>query len=91
MELANIGFVLLCIKLAIGVIPFALGIFFIATEEEKKRAMRAWLCNRLFGVSNAIPYPNFARTLTVAGILMMLFGLVATWFLVIAPIVEKSQ
>jgi hypothetical protein len=91
MELANIGFVLLCIKLAVGVIPFALGIFLIANEQEKKRAMRAWLCNRLFGVSDAIPYTKFARMLTVAGALMILFGLAATWFLVIAPIVEKSQ
>ena len=91
MELANIGFALLCIKLGIGIVPIALGIFLISTGEEKKRAMRSWVCGRLFGVSNAIPYPNFARVLSVVGIFLILFGLLATWFLVIRPLVEAGH
>ena len=83
MELANIGFALLCIKLGIGVVPIALGIFLIAADEEKKRAMRSWFCSRLFGVSNAIVYPKFARALFAAGAGLILFGLAAAWFLVL--------
>ncbi len=88
MELANIGFALLCIKLGIGVIPIVLGIFLIAADEEKKRIMRSWFCIRLFEVSNAIPYSKFARALFVVGAGLILFGLVATWFLVLRPFVS---
>ena len=88
MELANIGFALLCIKLGIGVIPIVLGIFLIAADEEKKRIMRSWFCIRLFEVSNAIPYPKFARALSAVGVGLILFGLGATWFLVLRPFVS---
>ena len=85
MELANIGFALLCIKLGIGVVPIALGIYLIAADEEKKRIMRSWFCSRLFEVSNAIPYPKFARGLFVVGAGLIFFGLAAAWFLVLRP------
>lgn len=90
MELANIGFAILCFKLGIGIVPSALGIFLIAADEEKKRAMRSWVCGRLFGVSNAIPYPKFARAIFVLGAFLILFGLLAIWFLVIRPLVQPS-
>ncbi len=83
MELLNLQFVILVVKIAICVLPGILGIFLIATSEESKRAMRNSLCNRVFGVSNAIAYPKFARTLVVVGGLAIVYSLAATWFLLL--------
>lgn len=89
MELLNPQFVLICIKLAIGVIPVVLGVALLLTDEEKRRALRGGLCNRLFGVGNAIPMPKFNAALIGFASLAILFGLAATWFLVLSSLFEK--
>ena len=81
MELLNVGFAILLIKMAICILPGVLGIFFIASSEETKRHMRSVLCNQLFGISNAIPYPKFARFLYISGSVLLLLSAVATWFI----------
>ena len=81
MPLVNISFALLVIKLAVCVLPGVLGIFFIASSEETKRHMRSTLCNQLFGVSNAIPYPKFARFLYISGTLLLFISIGLTWFI----------
>ena len=81
MQLLNIGFAILVIKIALCVLPGVLGIFFIASSEETKRHMRSTVCNKLFGISNAIPFPKFARFLYISGTLLLLFSVVATWFI----------
>lgn len=83
MELLNVGFVLLIIKMAICILPGVGGIFLVASSEEIKRGMRNRLCNRLFGVSNAIPYPKFATTLVVIGLVMIVVSLALSWFLLL--------
>ncbi len=83
MQLLNVGFVILCLRISFCVLPVAIGVFLIASGEEKKRDMRNWVCNRLFGMSNAIEYPKFARFLLIAGSAMVLFGLAASWFLLL--------
>lgn len=87
MELLNVGFALLLIKMAICILPGVGGIFLVVSSEELKREMRNDLCNRLFGVSNAIPYPKFARTLTVIGVVLILLSLTAIWFLLLQGLV----
>jgi hypothetical protein len=57
MQLLNIGFAILLIKIALCVLPGVLGIFFLVSSEEAKRHMRSTVCNKLFGISNAIPIP----------------------------------
>ena len=81
MELLNISFALLLIKMALCVLPGVLGIFFIASSEETKRGMRSTLCNKLFGVSNAIPFPKFERFLYISGTILLLLSLVATYLI----------
>ena len=90
MELLNPSFVILLIKMAISILPGVIGIFLIASSKEKKREMRNAFCNKLLGVSNAIPYPQFERSLQIIGALMILFSLVATWFLVLRGILFES-
>jgi hypothetical protein len=81
MELLNIGFAILLIKMTICVLPGVLGIFFIASSEETKRSMRSKLCNQLFGVSNAVPFPKFKGFLHISGTILLLLSSVATYFI----------
>jgi hypothetical protein len=81
MQLLNIKFAILLIKIALCVLPGVLGIFFLVSSEESKRHMRSTVCNKLFGISNAIPFPQFARFLYISGTLLLLFSAVATWFI----------
>ena len=81
MELLNISFALLLIKMALCVLPGVLGIFFIVSSEETKRDLRSTLCNKLFGVSNAIPFPKFERFLYISGTILLLLSLVATYLI----------
>ncbi len=83
MELLNLGFVILCVKIAFCVLPGVAGIYFLSISEEKKRELRNSLCNRIFGVSNAIPLPNFERALLIIGLLGLLFSVAASWFLLL--------
>jgi hypothetical protein len=84
MELLNPAFVILVVKITICVFPGIVGVYLLAVSEEKKRDLRNKLCNRLFGVSNAIPYPNFERTLLIIGILGLLLSGAAIWFFLIS-------
>ena len=88
MELLNPAFVILCIKIAICVVPAAVGIYLITMSEEKKRELRNSFCKSLMGVPNAIPYTSFERALIVIGVLGLLFGVVAAWFLIIAGMLQ---
>ncbi len=90
MELLNVGFAILLIKIAICVMPGVLGIFFIASSEETKRQMRSTLCNQLFGISNAIPYPKFARFLYIAGTILLFISIALTWFIHLRSFFDAS-
>ena len=83
MELLNIGFAILLVKVSISVLPGVLGIFFVASSEETKREMRNTLCNQLFGISNAIAYPKFARGLYILGTVLIFMSLGLSWFLLL--------
>lgn len=89
MELLNIQFAILIIKLAICVLPVVIGVALISTKEEGKREMRNWICVRLFGVGNAIDYVKFSRAIIFVGVALLAFSLVATWFLFIAELVQE--
>ena len=84
MELLSIGFIKLIIKVTICVSPAILGIYLLALSDERKREIRNSLCNRVFGVSNAIPMPSFERSLLVIAILAILFSAAASWFLLLS-------
>ena len=90
MELLNISFALLLIKMGLCVLPGVLGIFFIVSSEETKRDMRSTLCNKLFGVSNAIPFPKFERFLYISGTILLLLSLVASWFILLRGFFEAA-
>lgn len=89
MELLNIGFIKLLIKLTIGVMPIVLGLTFLCLSEEAKRDMRNGLCRAAFGESGAIPYAKFVRIGSILACIVILFGLVLTWFLVLSPMLSE--
>lgn len=90
MELLNLNFAIFIIRMVICILPGVIGIAMIVTPEETKREFRNTFCNKVFGVSNAIPYSKFARSLVVVGILLVLFTLTASWFLLIQDMVGGS-
>ena len=83
MQLLNLSFAILIVKMAICILPGVLGVFMIVSTEENKRELRKSFCNKLFGVSNAIPYSKFARTMVVLGTIMLAFSLFASWYLLL--------
>lgn len=83
MQLLNVGFAVLLLQISISVLPIVAGIFLMLSSEEKKRDMRNAFCNRMFGVSNAINYAKFARFLNISAVLLMTFGVLAGWLLLI--------
>jgi len=87
MPLLNLNFAILVVKIAICVLPGVLGLYLLAMAEEKKRSLRNAICNKLFGVSNAIPYPNFAKILMVVAVACLFFSAVASWFVLISKLV----
>jgi hypothetical protein len=85
MELLNLSFAILLIKMSISVLPLVLGSYLLLSAEEVKRDLRSFICRSLFGVNNAIPMEDFKRILNWVGSLGIAFGLVAGWFLVLKP------
>jgi hypothetical protein len=85
MELLNLSFAILLIKMSISVLPLVLGTYLLLSAEEVKRDLRSFICSSLFGVNNAIPMEDFKRILNWVGSLGIAFGLVAGWFLVLKP------
>lgn len=83
MALLNIQFLILIIKVAICVLPGVLAIFLLASNEESRRSMRNAFCSKVFGVSNAILFPKFERTLIILSCMTIVYSLVATWFLLL--------
>mgnify|MGYP000046302746 CR=1 FL=1 len=88
MELLNLSFAILIIKLSICVLPIVLGSYILLASEEVKREIRGFICRSLFNVNNAIPMRDFRRILYWVGGLGVLFGLVAGWILVLKPFFE---
>jgi hypothetical protein len=84
MELLNIGFAKLLIKLIISVMPFVIGIVILCLSEDSKRGLRDSFCRAAFGSSGVISYAKFSRTLSILAVFSILIGLVLIWFLVLA-------
>ena len=80
MQLLNVSFAILVIKIAICVLPGIFGIVLIAASEDTKRELRNQFCSRLFGVSSAIAYPKFVRSLYILSGILIVFSAGATWF-----------
>ena len=90
MELLNVGFAILLIKVTISFMPGVIGIYCIVSPEESKRKLRGWLCSRLFGISNAIEYQKLSRLLVPVGVIAILVSAIFTWFLLIGPMLPDS-
>lgn len=86
MELFNISFVILVLKITLCTLPGVFGIFLIVSSRGTKRKMRNVFCEQLFGVSRAIRTYKFARFLYIIAAFSILLSLVASWFLVLKGI-----
>ncbi|MGC6456715.1 MAG: hypothetical protein ACON39_01275 [Coraliomargaritaceae bacterium] len=83
MEILNISFAILLIKLLFCVLPGVGGIYLLSADHEKMRSLRAWICKQLFGVSNAFEYKKFARFIRTIAVLLITFSAVVTWFVLL--------
>lgn len=83
MALLNIQFLILIIKVAVCVLPGVFAVFLLANSEDNKRAMRNTICSKVFGVSNAVPFPTFERALIILSCIAIVFSIVASWFLLL--------
>ncbi len=81
MEILNIGFIILLIKLSFCVLPGVGGCYLIFSDRDRMRSLRAAICRQLFGVSNAFEYSKFSRFMRSVGVLLVVFSFVAVWFL----------
>lgn len=88
MELLNLSFAILILKLSFSVLPIVLGCYLLLASDEVKREIRSFICRSLFNVNNAIPMRDFKRILYWIGGLGVLFGLVVGWVLVLKPFFE---
>ena len=55
MELLNLSFAILILKLSFSVLPIVLGSYLLLASDEVKREIRSFICRSLFNVNNAIP------------------------------------
>jgi uncharacterized membrane protein YozB (DUF420 family) len=88
MELVNIGFVLLIIKIALSVVPVILGFYLIFCSIDQKRELKRAVCRALFGSGSVFTTEAFARFLVVIGLLMVLFGGIFAWFFLISGMIQ---
>lgn len=87
MDLLNISFAILIIKIMIGAVPLVGGITYFCIDEDAKREFRNSVCNSMFGVPHAVPFMKFNRFMTVLSLLGIVFGLLVLWLLVILPMI----
>ncbi len=87
MELLNIGFVLLIVKLAFCFFPILFGFYLLKCNEERIREIRNSFCKAIFKVQNAIPSKKFKCVVVWIATSSILFGAFSTWFLILRPYV----
>ena len=90
MELLNIAFIILLLKITFCVLPGVLGFFLIFSSQSTKRRMRNIICSQLFGFSHAIRTYKFARFLYATGVLSVLLSLTASWFFVLRVYIQSK-
>ena len=83
MELLNLSFAILLFKICFCVLPGVLAVALMLSSEDHKRSWRNTICRSLLGVSNAISYSKFNRTLMVFGFLLLIYSITVTWFFII--------
>jgi hypothetical protein len=84
MELVNIGFAILIIKIALSVVPAILGFYLIFCNIDQKREIKRAICRALFGSGSVFTTEAFAKFLVVIGLLMVIFSGLFAWFFLIS-------
>lgn len=83
MPLLNLGFAVLLVKMCLCVLPITAGIYLFVVPEKSKRRWRNKVSTALFGVSNVISIATFQRVVAVFGTVLILFGALAGWVLLL--------
>jgi divalent metal cation (Fe/Co/Zn/Cd) transporter len=84
MDLVNIGFIILVIKIAISVIPAVVGFYLIFCNRDQKREIKRIVCRTLFGSGSVFETDAFARFLVLLGLLLIVFSGLFAWFFLIS-------
>lgn len=84
MDLVNIGFIILVIKIALSVVPVIVGFYLIFCSIDQKREIKRFICRSLFGSGSVFTTEAFARFLVVVGLLLIVFSGLFAWFFLIS-------
>ena len=84
MPLLDLGFAVLLVKMCFCVLPITAGIYLFVVPEKSKRRWRNKVSTALFGVSNVISIASFQRVVAVFGTLMILFGKLRVFYILIS-------
>ena len=90
MELFDIAFAILILKITLVVLPGAFGIFLIVSSKHAKRKIRDQFCYQLFGFRSAIRFHRFAFFLYCLGTFLLLFSMTVSWFFVLKDYFQKG-
>ena len=85
MELLNISFAILVIKIAISVVPVVVGFVVFSMDEDAKHRLRDRFCSKVFGSRNAISYDKFVFNLYLCAAVLVGMGLLFGLVLVVRP------
>jgi hypothetical protein len=88
MELVNIGFAILIIKIALSVVPVILGFYLIFCSIDQKREIKRAVCRILFESGSVFTTEAFSKFLVVIGLLMVIFGGLFAWFLLLSGMMQ---
>lgn len=83
MELLNLSFLFLLLKVGLCTVLGVLAIIFIFGKERMKRRLRDRVCFYLFGFHKAIVFKEFNRVLKIFGISFALLDGLFFWILFI--------
>jgi hypothetical protein len=86
MDLLNVSFAILIIKIALGAVPMVAGVAYFCMQEDSKRELRNSICSGMLGVSNAIPFEKFHRFMVGLSFFAIVIGAIVFWLLVIRPL-----
>lgn len=86
MDLLNVGFALLIVKLAVSVLLIIGGVSYLVMQTEAKRTFRNKVCRMFFDSSRAVRFDKFDRIMQASSVAGILLGGLIGWFMVLSPI-----
>ena len=89
MELLNIRFVILVVKISVCALPAVFAIYLLAMPDKDQRRLGNKLNMLFFEAHGVISHQSWKRARLVIAAVALIFTGVATWFLILAGLFES--